>query len=141
MSVHIETFPADSSSGQVSTTAQTLILCFVMISSAFDGTCGGHVPCGGTAHINRGGLLQSEYPEAARCRPAPFQSISTSFSEGLIMSFAIYGIGFAILIGGLIYGAYLLHVPAHWIVVGAVVLLGIGILTGVKATRQKDPVG
>jgi hypothetical protein len=57
------------------------------------------------------------------------------------MSFAIYGIGFAILIGGLIYGAYLLHVPAHWIVVGAVVLLGIGILTGVKATRQKDPVG
>jgi hypothetical protein len=29
----------------------------------------------------------------------------------------------------------------HWIVLGAVVLLGVGILTGVKATRQKDPVG
>ena len=42
---------------------------------------------------------------------------------------------------GLIYGAYLVHMPAHWIVVGAVVLLGVGILTGVKATRQKDPVG
>jgi hypothetical protein len=29
-------------------------------------------------------------------------------------------------------------VPTHWIVVGAVVLLGVGILSGVKATRQKD---
>ena len=57
------------------------------------------------------------------------------------MSFGIYAVGFAILIGGLVYGAALLHVPAHWIAVGAIVLLGLGILTGVKATRQKDPVG
>ena len=57
------------------------------------------------------------------------------------MSFGLYAMGFAFVIGGLIYGAYLVHVPAHWIVVGAVVLLGVGILTGVKATRQKDPVG
>jgi hypothetical protein len=54
------------------------------------------------------------------------------------MSFGIYAVGFAILIVGLIYGAYLLHLPAHWIVVGAIVLLGAGILSGVKATRQKD---
>jgi len=57
------------------------------------------------------------------------------------MSFGLYALGFAILIGGLIYAAYLVHVPAHWIAVGAVILLGIGILTGVKATRQKDPSG
>jgi len=57
------------------------------------------------------------------------------------MSFALYSIGFAIVIGGLIYAAYLLHVPAHWIAVGAVVLLGVGILSAVKATRQKDRVG
>jgi len=57
------------------------------------------------------------------------------------MSFGIYSIGFAIMIGGLIYAAYLIHVPAHWIAVGAVVLLGVGILSGVKATRQKDSVG
>ena len=57
------------------------------------------------------------------------------------MSFGIYSIGFVLVIGGLVYGAYLMHVPAHWIVVGAIVLLGLGILTGVKATRQKDPVG
>ena len=55
------------------------------------------------------------------------------------MSFSLYSLGFLIVIGGLIYGAHLMHVPTHWIVVGAVVLLGVGILSGVKATRQKDP--
>lgn len=57
------------------------------------------------------------------------------------MSFGLYAAGYAIVIGGLIYGAYLMHVPARWIVVGAVVMLGIGILSGVKATRQRDPAG
>jgi uncharacterized membrane protein len=57
------------------------------------------------------------------------------------MSFALYSIGFAIVIGGLIYGAYLMHMPAHWIAVLAIVLLGSGILSAVKATRQKDPQG
>ncbi len=56
------------------------------------------------------------------------------------MSFGIYAIGFAILISGLIYAAYLMHMPAHWIAAGAIVLLGLGILKAVKATRQKDPV-
>ncbi|HEV2022216.1 MAG TPA: hypothetical protein VGQ94_06770 [Terriglobales bacterium] len=55
------------------------------------------------------------------------------------MSFLLYIVGFLILMGGLIYGATLLHVPAHWVVVGAVVLAGLGILTGVKTTRHKDP--
>jgi hypothetical protein len=57
------------------------------------------------------------------------------------MSFGLYSIGFAIVIGGLIYAGYLLHMPAHWIAAGAVVLLGVGILKGVKTTPQKDPVG
>ena len=55
------------------------------------------------------------------------------------MSFGLYVGGFAILIGGLIYGAFLAHVPTHWIIVGSVILLGVGILSAVKATRQKDP--
>jgi hypothetical protein len=56
------------------------------------------------------------------------------------MSFGLYSIGYAILTIGLIFAARLLHVPTRWIVVGAIVMLGIGILSGVKATRQKDPV-
>ncbi|HUD12184.1 MAG TPA: hypothetical protein VMQ56_00900 [Terracidiphilus sp.] len=54
------------------------------------------------------------------------------------MSFGIYAAGFAILIGGLVYTAHLMHVPPHWIAAGAIVLFGIGILSAVKATRQKD---
>ncbi len=54
------------------------------------------------------------------------------------MSFGIYLAGFVVLLAGLIYGAVLMHMPAHWIVVGGLVLVGLGILTGVKATRQKD---
>jgi hypothetical protein len=56
------------------------------------------------------------------------------------MSFGLYAIGFAIVIGGLIYAAHLLHIPGQWITVGAVVLLGVGILQAVRVTRQKDPV-
>ena len=56
------------------------------------------------------------------------------------MSIAIYSIGFAIVISGLIYAAYLMHIPAHWIAAGAIVLFGVGILKAVKVTRQKDPV-
>ena len=55
------------------------------------------------------------------------------------MSFGIYIIGFLILIGGLIYAAVILHISTQWIVVGAIVLLGLAILKGVKATRQNDP--
>jgi hypothetical protein len=55
------------------------------------------------------------------------------------MSYSLYVVGYLIVIGGLIYGAVLLHVPTQWIVVGSVVLVGIAIVTGVKATRQKDP--
>ena len=44
------------------------------------------------------------------------------------MSFTIYIVGFAILIGGLIYAAVILHLAAHWIVVGSVVLLGLAII-------------
>jgi hypothetical protein len=54
------------------------------------------------------------------------------------VSFGIYVGGYLIVIGGLAYGAVLMHVPAHWIAVGAIVLVGLGLVTGVKATRQKD---
>ena len=55
------------------------------------------------------------------------------------MSFLLYIAGFLILIGGLIYGAVILHVAMHWIVVGAIVLVGLAILKGVQATRGRDP--
>ena len=55
------------------------------------------------------------------------------------MSFALYVLGFLILVVGLVMGANLLHVPPRWIGVGVVVLLGLGVLTGVTNTRRRDP--
>jgi hypothetical protein len=55
------------------------------------------------------------------------------------MSFGIYIAGYVILIVGLAIGAHLLHVPQKWIGVGVLCLIGIAIIHGVKATRQKDP--
>ncbi|MES1197125.1 MAG: hypothetical protein ABUL55_00740 [Pseudomonadota bacterium] len=53
-------------------------------------------------------------------------------------SFVLYALGFLILLGGLVYGAVLLHVPQPWIIVGALVMLGFGLTTGVVKTRSKD---
>jgi hypothetical protein len=55
------------------------------------------------------------------------------------MSFTLYAVGFVIMLAGLMWAAHLMHVPPRWIGVGTVVLLGIGILSAVKNTRQKDP--
>jgi hypothetical protein len=54
------------------------------------------------------------------------------------MSFMIYLAGALIFIGGLAYGAVLLNVSEGWIVAGAITLVGLAVLTGVRATRQKD---
>ena len=54
------------------------------------------------------------------------------------MSFGIYLGGIVVVLGGLIYGAILLHAPLPWIVVGSLIILGGGILAAVKATRQRD---
>jgi xanthine/uracil/vitamin C permease (AzgA family) len=55
------------------------------------------------------------------------------------MSFGIYAVGTIILIAGLAYVAHLAHVPSQWIVAGAVIVLGAGIMGAVQSTRQKDP--
>ena len=54
------------------------------------------------------------------------------------MSFGIYIVGYIILIVGLAIGAHLLHVSPQWIGVGAICLIGVAIIHGVTATRQKD---
>ena len=54
-------------------------------------------------------------------------------------SFATFLVGFVILIIGLAMGAYLLGVPAVWIAVGVVVMIGIGVLAATSRTKPKDP--
>ncbi len=55
------------------------------------------------------------------------------------MSFGIYLVGYIILIAGLAIGANILNVPLQWIGVGILSLVGLAIVHGVSATRQRDP--
>ena len=53
-------------------------------------------------------------------------------------NYGLYMIGYVVLIGGLAYAAFLLGIPQVWIIVGAIVLLGIGIISGVTRTRRRE---
>lgn len=54
-------------------------------------------------------------------------------------AFGLYVIGFIVLMAGLGYGAWLLHVPQTWIVVGALVMVGLGVMSAVTHTKRRDP--
>jgi hypothetical protein len=54
-------------------------------------------------------------------------------------SFAIYIIGFIVLVVGLALAANLIGISSTWIAIGVIVLLGMGILMGVSRTRRPDP--
>jgi hypothetical protein len=54
-------------------------------------------------------------------------------------SFSTYLIGYIVLIIGLTIAAYLLGAPPIWITVGAIVLIGIGIVMATTRTKPKDP--
>jgi hypothetical protein len=53
-------------------------------------------------------------------------------------AFSLYVIGFLVLLAGLAYGAYLVHVPYVWIGVGALVLIGLGVMSAVSHTKRRD---
>jgi cadmium resistance protein CadD (predicted permease) len=57
------------------------------------------------------------------------------------MSFGIYIGGIILVLCGLVYAAAILHAPVPWIVAGALVSLGLGVLAAVKATRMRDRAG
>ena len=73
--------------------------------------------------------------ETARERRWPL-----SCTKRRVVSFGIYIFGILLVIAGLVYGAAMLHVPTEWLVTLSLILLGAGIVTAVKATRQRDPV-
>jgi hypothetical protein len=54
-------------------------------------------------------------------------------------SFSLYVLGYAVLLAGLAYGAHLLNVPRAWILVGALVMIGLGVMSAVTHTKPKDP--
>ncbi|HUJ00796.1 MAG TPA: hypothetical protein VLY46_11205 [Usitatibacter sp.] len=55
------------------------------------------------------------------------------------MSFLLYLVGFIVFTAGLAWLATTLGVPQTCVMIGAVILLGIGIFSAAVRTRAKDP--
>ena len=51
----------------------------------------------------------------------------------------VYLIGTLLVVAGLAYGASQAGVSQIWIVAGALVIIGLGLMGGIVKTRQKDP--
>lgn len=54
------------------------------------------------------------------------------------MNTALYALGFALVLGGLIYAATLMGIPLRWIVAGSLVIVGMAVLKAVKRGRTQD---
>lgn len=51
------------------------------------------------------------------------------------MSFALYGLGYLLVIAGVAYIAHLMRIPQTWIGAIVVVLLGVGMLSASKLSK------
>jgi hypothetical protein len=51
----------------------------------------------------------------------------------------VYLIGTLLVVAGLAYAASRLGIGDAWIVAGALVIIGLGLMGGIVKTRQKDP--
>ena len=51
----------------------------------------------------------------------------------------VYLVGTLFVVAGLAYGASRLGVSHVWIIVGALVIIGLGLMGGIVKTRRKDP--
>ncbi len=55
------------------------------------------------------------------------------------MSFALYLLGLAVLIGGIAWALITAGVATIYVAIGCVIVAGIGIMMAVSRTRTKDP--
>ncbi len=55
------------------------------------------------------------------------------------MNFGLFLIGFVVFIGGIAWGLTVMGVSSTYTIIACLVLLGVGIMTGVTRTRMKDP--
>jgi NADH:ubiquinone oxidoreductase subunit 6 (subunit J) len=56
-----------------------------------------------------------------------------------MINMLVYLIGTLLVVAGLAYGASRAGVSQIWIVAGALVIIGLGLMGGIVKTRQKDP--
>ena len=63
----------------------------------------------------------------------------TNWERSSMTNFVVYLIGTLLVVAGLAYGASRLGISQVWIIAGALVILGIGMMGGIVKTRQKEP--
>jgi hypothetical protein len=54
------------------------------------------------------------------------------------MSSALYAVRYLLLVAAVSYLAYLSHIPGSYVLAIAVIMLGIGVVTGIENAHQKD---
>lgn len=57
-------------------------------------------------------------------------------TRGSMSPMVLYLVGFAVLVAGVAYGAYLLGVPGQWIGVTCLVLMGLGFISAAAARMR-----
>jgi len=60
------------------------------------------------------------------------------YPGGNAMSLIIYLIGFAFIFGGIAWALIVAKVSTLYVMIAVVILIGVGILTGVTRTRSRD---
>ena len=55
------------------------------------------------------------------------------------MNLGLYLVGFLVFVGGVAWGLSVMGVSSTYIVIACLVMLALGIMTGVTRTRMKDP--
>ncbi len=94
--------------------------------------------------LGQGGAPRDTKPQAktpgslGRARQRLNCSLASFVQARGSVSFGIYLVGIILVIGGLVYAAAMLHAPVQWIVVATLMMLGVGVVAAVKATRQRD---
>jgi len=58
--------------------------------------------------------------------------------RGINMSFALYLLGFSLVIAGVAWALVLAGLSTQYVIIACVIMLGIAVLTGVTRTRLKD---
>jgi hypothetical protein len=51
----------------------------------------------------------------------------------------VYLLGTLLVVAGLAYAASRLGISSTWIIAGALIIIGLGLMGGIVKTRQKDP--
>ncbi len=55
------------------------------------------------------------------------------------MSFALYILGLAVLVGGIAWAMVVAGISATYVAISCLIVVGIGIMAAVSRTRTKDP--